>query len=137
MSMDIGPRHHGAASARIRLCPGLDPKLQDSTRELCDLSTPQEHQGRGHASALLRDVCREADEAGVMLVLFVDPFGAGLSAGDLAAWYGRHGFAEIQAEPVRMMARQIGATPRMLGAVRVSSAQPARLYDGVNDRWID
>ena len=124
MIMELGDRHHGAASARIRLCPGLGPKLQASTRELCDLSTPADAQGHGHASALLREVCEEADAAGVMLVLFMAPFDTGLSAEDLAAWYGRHGFAEIQAEPVKMMARQIGATPRVPGVRRVSSAQP-------------
>ena len=123
MSMEPGERHHGAASARIRLCPGLGPKLQASTLELCDLRVPQEQQGRGHASALLREVCKEADAAGVMLVLFVEPFGTGLSADDLVAWYGRHGFAEIQARPVRMMARMIGATPRTLGAAGVPSAR--------------
>ena len=124
MSMELGERHHGAASARIRLCPGLGPKLQASTRELCDLRVPQEQQWRGHASALLREVCKEADAAGVMLVLFVDPFDTGLPADNLAAWYGRHGFAEIQAEPVKMMASQIGATPRMLSGERVQFAQP-------------
>lgn len=122
--MELGERRHGAASARIRLCPGLGPKLQASTRELCDLSTPADAQGQGYASSLLREVCKEADAAGVVLVLFVDPFDTGLSANDLAAWYGRHGFAEIQADPVKMMARQIGATPRMLSCDRVPSAQP-------------
>ena len=120
--MEIGHRHHGDAQARIRLCPGLGPKLHASTRELCDLQVREERQGRGHASALLREVCNEADAAGVMLVLFVEPFGTGLSADDLVAWYGRHGFAEIQARPVRMMARMIGATPRTLGAAGVPSA---------------
>ena len=122
--MELGERRHGAASARIRLCPGLGPKLQASTRELCDLRTQAGAQGQGHASALLREVCEEADAAGVMLVLFVDPFGTGLSADDLAAWYERNGFAEIQAQPVKMMARQIGATTRVLGVKRVPSAQP-------------
>jgi GNAT superfamily N-acetyltransferase len=122
--MEIGYRHHGDAQARIRLCPGLGAKLQASTRELCDLQVREERQGQGHASALLREVCDEADAAGVMLVLFVEPFDAGLSADSLVAWYGRHGFAEIQAEPVKMMARQIGATPRILSGKRVPSAQP-------------
>lgn len=120
--MELGERRHGAASARIRLCPGLGPKLQASTRELCDLSTPADAQGQGHASVLLREVCEEADAAGVMLVLFVDPFDAGpLDADSLAAWYARAGFEEVQTVPVRMMARQIGATPRVLG---VPFAQP-------------
>lgn len=84
----------------------------------------EEERGQGHASALLREVCKEADAAAVMPVLFVEPFDTGLSAVDLVAWYGRHGFAEIQAEPVRMMARQIGATPRILSGERVPFAQP-------------
>ena len=122
MMMRDGQRQLGAATATLRACPGVPDRLRGSTRELCNVHVPAEARQRGEASALLREVCEEADAAGMMLVLFVAPFDSGPRADDLAAWYGRHGFAEIQAEPVRMMARMIGATPRTLGSAGVTSA---------------
>lgn len=88
------------------------------------MHVPAEARQRGEASALLRQLCSEADDANVMLVLFVAPFDGGPDADVLAKWYASHGFAEIQIKPVRMMARQIGATPRILSGERVPFAQP-------------
>ena len=122
MKMQDGQRQLGAATATIRACPGVPDRLRGLTRELCNVHVPAEARQRGEASALLRQLCAEADDENVMLILFVEPFDGGPDADVLARWYGRHGFAEIQAEPVRMMARMIGATPRTLGAAGVPSA---------------
>jgi hypothetical protein len=70
-------------------------------------------------------VCREADAAGLVLVLSPQPFGdnINLSKEQLTDWYERSfGFAIIQHEPMVLMARMPGATPRLLTLNPVTEA---------------
>ena len=55
------------------------------------LSVPKSYQGFGHGSALLRQICAEADATRTKLWLEISPSGP-LDAADLEAWYTRYGF---------------------------------------------
>jgi predicted N-acetyltransferase YhbS len=66
-------------------------------RELTELSTGSEEQGKGHGSALMREVCEEADKSATVLMLIAD-------STKLADWYSRFGFQLIQVTP-RLMLR--------------------------------
>ena len=123
--MPTGDRRLGAASLRIRQCQALPQAMRPRTRELCDLQVPPALRGQGLASALVHKVCAEADAAGLVLVLAVQPFGeaGGLDADALRAWYAeRFGFSLLQERPVVMMARMPGATPRLLSLRPVAAA---------------
>lgn len=90
--------------------------MREGIRELASLEVPAAEQGKGYATSLLHKVCREADAAGIVLVLWPQPFGdhIALSRTQLIDWYARSfGFSVIQPDPV-LMARLPGATPRML-----------------------
>lgn len=52
---------------------------------------PTEHRGAGHAGRILRAVAKDADRAGVTLILEARAC-AGLSQAELEAFYGRFGF---------------------------------------------
>lgn len=114
--MQTGKRRVGPATLRIRQCEALPQHMRAGTRELCALEVPAAEQGNGYATTLMHKVCREADAAGIVLVLWPQPFGdIALSRGQLIEWYeSRFGFAPIQSDPV-LMARLPGATPRILG----------------------
>ena len=115
--MKTGPRSVGAAALRIRQCPALPPKLQKTTREVVNLETAFAEQGKGYATTLMHKVCREADKAGLVLVLTPQPWGdnMNLSAQQLEDWYARSfGFCVIQTVPVTLMARMINGTPKLM-----------------------
>lgn len=116
--MNPGPRTLGNATLTIGECRALPKDMRAATRELSGLFVPIESRHSGHATALMHDVCSEADETGITLVLFVQPFDdPDLSRAQLADWYARRfGFVPIQAEPL-LMARMPGSTPRYLTGV--------------------
>ena len=93
----------------------LPRRLRDKTREITKVHTQAAEQGNGHASALMQDVCDEADRAGITLVLWPRPYGddIALSASMLQDWYAGFGFRVIQPEPV-MMARSPGLYTRLV-----------------------
>ena len=65
-------------------------------RELTHLHVSEDARGQGHGSALMRDICAEADKERTVLMLTAD-------TRRLAEWYGRFGFMLIQAEPLLMV----------------------------------
>jgi predicted GNAT family acetyltransferase len=114
--MDTGPRTSGHAACRVRQTNAVPASMRAGIREVCSVEVPAEHQGQGHATALLHKVCSEADKAGIVLVLWPQPWGdnIALSREQLVDWYARRfGFQAIQPEPL-LMARMPGATPRLL-----------------------
>lgn len=114
--METKDHRVGPARCRIRQATGLPERMRARTRELCCLEVPAGEQGKGYATTLVHKVCREADAANIVLVLWPQPFGenVALSRDQLEAWYSRaFGFQRIQHDPV-LMARMPGATPRML-----------------------
>ena len=112
--MIVGPRSHGPASLQVRVSMALPKHLRERTREIVKIHTPAAEQGNGEATELMREVCVEADQAGIVLVLWPNPYGddIALSAGMLRDWYARMGFRVIQFEPV-MMARAPGLYTRL------------------------
>lgn len=75
--------------ARVAVCDAS--MVDDDTWEINRINVPAQSRGFGHASELLRRVTRDADDEGVVLVLYVYPSG-GLDFDQLAKWYERHGF---------------------------------------------
>lgn len=123
--MKTGPRSVGAASLRIRQCPALPPALQKTTREIVNLETASAEQGKGYATTLIHKVCREADKAGLVLVLTPQPYGdnINLSKQQLEEWYARSfGFHVIQTEPMTLMARMVNGTPKALELKPINAA---------------
>ena len=115
--MKTGDRSVGHAKLRVRQCPALPPALQKTTRELVNVETPFSEQGKGYATTLIHKVCREADAAGLVLVLTPQPYGdnINLSKQQLEDWYARSfGFCVIQTEPMTLMARMINGTPKAM-----------------------
>lgn len=123
--MPTGERKVGAARCRVRQCTALPEHMRAKTREVVDVETAAAEQGKGYATTLLHKVCREADAAGLVLVLSPQPFGdnINLSKSQLEQWYERSfGFQVIQQEPMTLMARMLGSTPRMLALNPVTEA---------------
>jgi N-acetylglutamate synthase-like GNAT family acetyltransferase len=89
----------GPATCRIRRCNKLSEHMVKHTRELCDLYVPPAERRKGHATALVREVLKQADAAG--LVLLVRP------PSDVQDWFGRFGFMKIQDAPL-LLARNAG-----------------------------
>lgn len=114
--MKTGDRAVGAASCRVRRTNAVPLEMRDGIREVCNVEVPAADQGKGYATTLMHKVCREADAAGIVLLLWPQPWGdnIAMSRDQLTSWYAeRFGFAQIQAEPP-LMARMVGATPRLL-----------------------
>lgn len=123
--MKTGDRSVGPAKLRVRQCPALPPTLQKTTRELVNVETPFAEQGKGYMTTLIHKVCREADAAGLVLVLTPQPYGdnINLSKQQLEDWYARSfGFHVIQREPMTLMARMVDGTPQALQLTPVTEA---------------
>lgn len=123
--MKTGDRSVGPAKLRVRQCPALPPALQKTTREIVNVETAFEEQGKGYATTLIHKVCREADAANLVLVLSPQPWGdnINLSKQQLEDWYTRSfGFHVIQREPMTLMARMINGTPQALQLTPITEA---------------
>lgn len=102
-----GRRSYISATCNLVVSAALPVAMRKAVRELHDLRVPEQDRSKGYATQLLHDVCREADEHNLTLMLCVaEPMW-------LIAWYSRFGFQPIQAAPV-LMARMPGSTPRTL-----------------------
>lgn len=113
----VGKYKHGQATCELKRSGSLPKEMRDGIRELVKLHTPVERRKNGDATELLRSICDEADTQRIVLMLTVEPFGdPDLGASQLEAWYEKFGFMVIQSEP-RLMARMVGATPRVLNPV--------------------
>lgn len=123
--MKTGDRSVGPARLRVRQCPALPPALQATTRELTNVETPFAEQGKGYMTTLIHKVCREADAAGLVLVLTPQPHGDNicLSKTQLEEWYARSfGFHVIQREPMILMTRMVNGTPQALQLTPITEA---------------
>lgn len=118
----IGEYQHGQATCVLKRSVQIPADMRNGIRELAKLHTPIERRKNGDATELLRSICEEADTQGIMLMLHVEPFGdPDLGPSQLEAWYAKFGFMVFQAEP-KLMARMVGATPRVLSANPVTAA---------------
>jgi len=101
--MTPGPRIHHSASLRVAIPESLPEEMRDDIREILAVATTNPR--KGHATALMHQVMAEADFAWVTLMIHVKPFANGMTLEQLAKWYARFEFVEIQSEPVLLMAR--------------------------------
>lgn len=63
---------------------------RDRVLEITSLRTDRWSRGKGHAGALMREVCEQADQHGMFLMLTPEAFGIeGLATEQLADWYTR------------------------------------------------
>ena len=117
--LKLGLHRVGAAACIVRIPTSLPAHMRDGVREIVRLWVPTKHREKGYATSLMHAICRDADLAGVTLMLQAAPFEgstpgetAGMTRDALEAWYqAMFGFQLIQAEP-RLFARQVGATPK-------------------------
>lgn len=98
--MTPGTRTHRQASLRVVPADGLPEDMRADVREIVDVQSGSPREG--HATALMHQVCSEADFAWVTLLIMVKPFAEGMNCEQLKKWYGKFGFVEIQAEPCLM-----------------------------------
>lgn len=100
--MTPGLRTHRSASLRVAIAEGLPEDMREETREL--LSVCSTNPRKGHATALMHEVCTEADLSGISLLAAVRPFDDGAMTGEqLEKWYRRFDFELIQDEPPLML----------------------------------
>lgn len=62
------------------------------------INVPQQHRGKGHGTALLKQIMAEADKERLTLFLEIVPSGP-LDYNALKAWYERYGFKELNMYP--------------------------------------
>lgn len=103
--MKLGARKSGEASLRLARPGALPPHMRADIVEVRDLYTRLQSRRQGHASALLRDVAKDADKARILLLLAVED---GEDRAALVEMYARHGFVTIQAEPTLMVRPHAG-----------------------------
>lgn len=97
--MKIGTIQLGKASAHIGYPQVIPPNKRGNSREITELFVPVEHRGKGAASALLNDICIQADQDEILIILMAD-------TKQLENFYSRFNFVTIQSNSVILMARQ-------------------------------
>lgn len=105
--MAPGERHYRTATLMIGHSKALPEHMREGVRELTSLETAVEDRRMGYATTLMHSVTAEADIAGIVLMIVVQPYGEhGITdMGRLQKFYERFGFARIQDEPVLMARR--------------------------------
>ncbi len=98
--MNPGLRAYRQASLRVAVPDGLPEDMRDDIREI--VAVHSDAPRKGHATALLHQVCAEADHDRKTLLIHVQPFDDGMSAEQLRKWYARFGFIEVQTNPCLM-----------------------------------
>lgn len=96
--MRIGDRHKGAAKLHIGAANVLPRHMWAHVRQLTKLRVDPDQRGQGDGTALLNDVCGEADRERVALMLSVDEVP---DREKLVNWYRRAGFETWFAVPTK------------------------------------
>lgn len=102
--MNVGQRKHEQATLMLAESLAIPEEMRGRVREVLRLYVPTHHRKKGLATALMRDVCMEADRAGFVLMLWPRQYGDGeMETQNLIGWYRKFGFIETQEAPVLMM----------------------------------
>lgn len=114
MGMKNGIRKYEGAVLNIGFCAALPEKMRIDVREISNVECQMAHRGRGEATRLMEEVCREADASRTIFVLMPKPFGEHppLDTTQLEHWYTKFGFHRLQDDPlilVRMFTNHTGA----------------------------
>lgn len=98
--MEPGQRTHKQASLMVRV-----PTLGIDVNGIMEINGLQSGNPRkGHATALMHQVCAEADLSGDVLILLVEAFADGSMTEELLKkWYSRFGFKVAQKSPCLML----------------------------------
>src|ERR1035437_6238961 len=86
--MKTGTVALGNASLHLGYSGIIKPNQRGLVREITEFFVPESQRGKGEGSALLHEVCDEADSKGVHLILIAD-------SARLAAYYLWFGFVMI------------------------------------------
>jgi len=97
--MKTGTITLGNASLHLGYSGIVAPNKRGLLREITDFHVPEEFRGKGEGDMLLADVCKEADDSNIILMLKAD-------TKRLQSFYARHGFVTIQDDADILMARQ-------------------------------
>lgn len=101
--MEAGLVVKGPSSLKLSPMQGMEDR---DILQVTSIATDVDQRNQGHASALLKEICRRADMSMFMLVISPEPFGKrALDAKQLERWYEKLGFVTIQKKPV-LMARE-------------------------------
>lgn len=133
-SMKIGIRALKNASLQVSMPTALPKKMHQGTREISHVDVPENLRRQGMATRLLQMVCKEADEANMVLFLQVGPFGEGprMDKEELRIWYETSfGFTPIQVEPL-LMARMPFVVPSRFKANPLAVALIQRAQQNAN-----
>lgn len=108
--MKTGTRTLGPASLKLSYSQQVAAHLRGGLREISHLLVKEDRRNQGHASDLMRMICREADENNIMLMLMPQPFDMPeLSKAELRDWYSRRfGFTILQETPTIMIRQAYG-----------------------------
>ena len=88
----------GDASLHIGYSQVIEPSQRGFVREITEFFVPEPQRGKGQGTALLTDVCEQANQHKLMLIIIADN-------ARLQSFYVRHDFITIQDEPVILMMR--------------------------------
>lgn len=94
--------------------------------EVVRVWTDPEARRQGYATELMKSIVEDADIEGVVLILTPRTFGKTAGLEDLAKWYERFGFATIQTQPVRLMARMPQIYKTKLSPIAGAASEVAR-----------
>lgn len=99
-----GKRISGNASLELGFTEAVPEEMRYGIRELKSLFVAPDKRKKGDATALMYQVCYEADRKGI--VLFLEPVAdGGMPQKKLEKFYKGFGFIELQHKPL-LMARQ-------------------------------
>jgi len=101
--MKPGTIQLGNASLHIGYPQIVPGNLRGFAREITEFNVPEDFRGNGEGSELLKEVCEQADQHDIMLILIAD-------TEKLAMYYGRFGFVPIQDKPILMVRKPYGAS---------------------------
>lgn len=112
--MKYGVRKFGGASCLISACLAVPEKMRKDIREVSKLECVVAERRQGHATELMRVICKEADAKRMILLLTVGGFGEDppLDAGQLTDWYASFDFNVLQQEPL-MLVRMFNPFPEL------------------------
>ena len=96
--MKTGTVTLGNASIHIGYSGIIKANKRGLLRELSEFNVPEERRGKGEGTALLTDLCEQADLEGLVLMITAD-------TPRLGYFYARHGFVTVQDEGAIIMAR--------------------------------
>lgn len=100
--MKPGTIQLGNASLHISYPQIVPGNLRGFAREISEFNVPEAFRGNGEGSELLKDVCEQADEKNILLVIIAD-------TERLMKYYERFGFIAIQATPILMVRTPLGS----------------------------